>query len=113
MTQPIPEVRDGMIRQASQERMVRDTIIMQKVNGAQREAFKTRFPGQVEHCMRLTAERLQAILTKKPADLTDTASWTGSAAEIQHLSEALYALTKINREYPVTLGATIAMEEIA
>ena len=51
-----PDIRDGMIHNAQQERMTRDTLIMQKVNGAHREAFKTRFPGQIEHCMRLTAE---------------------------------------------------------
>ena len=65
------DIRDGMIHNAQQERMTRDTLIMQKVNGAHREAFKTRFPGQIEHCMRLTAERLQAVLTKKPKDLTN------------------------------------------
>jgi len=95
-----PEVRDGMIHQAQQERMARDTLIMQKVNGAHRDAFTKRFPGQVEHCMRLTAERLQAILTRKPSDLADPATWNCTAEEIAQLSEALYALTKINREYP-------------
>jgi len=95
-----PEARDGQIHQAQQERMTRDTLIMQKVNGAHREAFTKRFPGQVEHCMRLTAERLQAILTRKPADLADPATWNCTAEEIAHLSEALYVLSKINREYP-------------
>lgn len=32
--------------------------IMQKVGAAQREAFAVKFPGQVEHILRLTAERL-------------------------------------------------------
>ena len=71
-----------MIDQAQQERMARDVKIMQKVNQAHREAFKTRFPGQVEHCMRLTAERLQAILTNKPSDIADPATWTSTADEI-------------------------------
>jgi len=94
------EVRDGMIHQAQQERMTRDTLILQKVNAAHREGFKSRFPGQVEHCMRLTAERLQAILVRKPTDLGDPETWNSTAQEIAHLSEALYNLTKINREYP-------------
>jgi hypothetical protein len=94
------EVRDGMIHQAHQERIERDVKIMQKVNAAHREGFKARFPGQVEHCMRLTAERLQALLTRKPTDLSDPTTWNCTAEEIVHLSEALYVLTKINREYP-------------
>ena len=97
---PSSQARDGMIDQAHQERVVRDTLIMQKVNHAHREAFKSRFPGQVEHCMRLTAERLQAILTRKPVDLADPATWNCTAEEIESLSTALYSLTKINREYP-------------
>lgn len=105
MTKPTPEVRDGLVHQAQQERMIRDTMIMQKVNAAHRESFKTRFPGQVEHVLRLTAERLQAVLTRKPTDLADPATWNCTAEEIYHLSEALYALTKINREYP-TVGVS-------
>lgn len=101
MTNPTSHIRDGMINQAQQERITRDTLIMQKVNQAHREGFTKRFPGQVEHCMRLTAERLQAILTKKPADLADPDTWNSTAEEIANLAEALYNLSKINREYPV------------
>ena len=96
-----PQIRDGMIHQAQQERIVRDTLIAQKVNAAHREAFKTRFPGQVEHCMRLTAERLQAILTNKPKELADPESWTATAGEIASLSEALWHLSVINQMYPM------------
>ena len=98
---PSSTVRDGIIHQAQQERMVRDTKLLQKINAAHREAFTRRFPGQVEHIMRLVAERLQAVLTNKPADLADPATWTANADEIANLAEALYNLTKINREYPV------------
>ena len=96
-----PDVRNGMINQAQQERITRDTLIMQKVNAVHREAFKTRFPGQVEHCMRLTAERLQAILTKKPADLADPETWTSTADEIAKLSEALWHLSVISQVFPM------------
>jgi len=96
-----PDVRNGMIHQAQQERVVRDTLILQKVNAAHREAFKTRFPGQVEHCMRLTAERLQAILTKKPTELSDPETWTSTADEIASLSEALWHLSVISQIYPM------------
>jgi hypothetical protein len=99
-----PEVRDGIIHQAQQERMVRDTVILQKVNAAHREAFKQRFPGQVEHCMRLTAERLQAILTRKPTDLADPETWTSTADEIAKLSEALWHLSVISQIYPMEIA---------
>jgi hypothetical protein len=95
------EVRNGIIDQAQQQRMVRDTIILQKVNAAHREAFKTRFPGQVEHCLRLTAERLQACLTNKPDNLADPDTWTATAAEIAHLCEAIYYLNQVRQAHPV------------
>ena len=96
-------IRDGMIHQAQQERMVRDTLISQKINASHREGFKARFPGQIEHCMRLTAERLQAILTRKPTDLADPATWNSTTEEIANLAQALYNLSKINREYPMEI----------
>ena len=96
-----PAVRDGMIHQAQQERLARDTAIMQKVNHAHREAFKTRFPGQVEHCLRLTAERLQALLTNKTGDMAKPETWDYTTTEIRELSEAVYYLTLINQQHPV------------
>jgi hypothetical protein len=101
MSKPESAIRDGMIHQAQQERIERDVKIMQKVNHAHREAFTKRFPGQVEHCMRLTAERLQAILTKKPTDLADPETWTSTADEIAQLSNALWHLSVINQMYPL------------
>jgi hypothetical protein len=95
------QVRDGQQHQLEQDRMVRDTLIMQKVNGAHREAFKIKFPGQIEHIQRLTAERLQAILTRKPTDLADPATWNCSADEIAQLSAALWHLSVISQIYPM------------
>lgn len=86
---------------AKEDIMYQETKILQKVNKAHREAFKERFPGQVEHCMRLTAERLQALLTKKPSDLTDTSTWSGTPEEILQLSHGLYYLSIMNQHYPV------------
>jgi hypothetical protein len=99
-----PDVRNGMIHAAQQERMVRDTLIMQKVNGAHRDAFLKRFPGQVEHCMRLTAERLQAILTKKPTDLSDPSTWNCTAEEIRDLTVALDKLAHLHHAYPMEIS---------
>jgi len=57
-------MRDNEIHQAIEARRAQDTRIEQKINQAHREAFHLKFPGQVEHCMRLVAERLQAGLRK-------------------------------------------------
>lgn len=104
-------MRDGHIYQAQQTRMTRDTLILQKVNAVHREAFKTRFPGQIEHCLRLTAERLQAILVKKPEDLSNPETWTSTASEIASLSEALYYLSLISQQYPQENSNVIAQTD--
>jgi hypothetical protein len=96
-----PTMRDGAIFQATEAARARDTLILQKVNKAHREAFKHRFPGQVEHILRLTAERLQAVLTAKPDNLANPETWIATAAEIRDLSEALYYLAHINNQHPV------------
>ena len=93
------EVRDAVKKK--EDIMFQETKILQKVNKVHREAFKERFPGQIEHCMRLTAERLQAVLTKKPSDLTDTSTWSGTPEEILQLSHGLYYLSIMNQHYPV------------
>jgi hypothetical protein len=92
--------RDSMIDQAQQERMTRDVKIMQKVNQANREAFTQRFPGQIQHCMRLVAERLQAVLTNKPTELANPDTWTASAQEIRDLTQALENLAHLSQAYP-------------
>lgn len=90
-----------LVDQAQQQRVVRDTLILQKVNRAHRDAFKLKFPAQAEHIMRLTAERLQAVLTNKPANLADPETWASTASEIRDLSEALFYLAQISKENPV------------
>ena len=75
-----------------------DIRILQKVGAAQREAFKEKFPGQVEHCMRLTAERLQAVLQKRAStDPADPQTWACSAREIADLAIALSYLRDIQQ----------------
>lgn len=88
-------------QKAREDKLVKDTIILQKVNKFHREAFKERFPGQIEHCMRLTAERLQSILTSKPEDMTDTATWKSTPQDIHDLCHGLYYLSILNQHYPV------------
>jgi hypothetical protein len=61
------EWKDDAIRQAREQAdaiKLQDTIIQQKLGATHRAAFREKFPGQVEHCMRLIAERLQKGLAK-------------------------------------------------
>jgi hypothetical protein len=91
--------RDSEIRQAVQARAAQDTKILQKVNHAHREAFRERFPGQIEHAMRLTAERLQALLSKTETTVLNTPStWSCSAQDIRDLAVALDSLHNIHTE---------------
>jgi len=77
---------------------VQDVKILQKVNAVHREAFKEKFPGQVEHMMRLTAERLQAVLTKRAStDVADPTTWACTARDIADLSIALAQLRDIQQ----------------
>ena len=80
-----------MIDQDQEQQRIQDTRIAQKVMAAHREAFKEKFPGQVEHCMRLIAERLQLGL-RKDSDLQIS---DGSAKD---LSWALLNLWTIHQE---------------
>ena len=78
-----------MIDQKAEAARVADVRIEQKVMAAHREAFHQKFPGQVEHCMRLIAERLQTGLRKdQPVELM--------ATEIESLSHALNLIYTIH-----------------
>ena len=82
-----------------QQRLADDTKILQKVNAAHREAFVTKFPGQVEHCLRLVMERLHAGLDKRDGvDVARPNTWRLSPAEIADLSEAARYLHTIRSE---------------
>jgi hypothetical protein len=83
------DARSGEIHQALEARRVQDTKIQQKVMAAHREAFKEKFPGQVEHILRLVAERLQQGLRKdNPVELT--------ATEVESLAQALNSIYDIH-----------------
>ena len=78
-----------MIDQQAEADRVADTKIQQKLGAAHREAFHQKFPGQVEHILRLVAERLQQGLRKdNPVELT--------ANEVESLSQALNAIYDIH-----------------
>lgn len=54
----------GHARQQAEALRTQEAQIQAKVNQAHREAFQQKFPNQIEHCMRLIAERLQHGLRK-------------------------------------------------
>jgi hypothetical protein len=95
-------LRDGMIHNAVEARRADDTKIMQKVNAVNREAFTQRFPGQVEHHMRLISERLQWCLNKPDTiDLSRPATWPAEPDELFALAQALRCLNEIRRDWPI------------
>jgi len=99
---PDNSLRDSIVHNAQQQRMARDVKIMQGVNAAHREAFSHKFPGQLEHSMRLISERLQQILTKPPGvELTRPDTWPGTALEIADLAQALWHLQQVRLSLPV------------
>ena len=100
------ELRDAVIHNAVETRRARDVKIMQGVNQAHREAFVVRLPGQIEHSMRLIAERLIACLSKpEGTQLEDPATWPASAQEILHLADSLWVLEQLREHWPIPEAA--------
>ena len=92
-------MRDADIRAAVERRRVDDTKILQKVNAVNREAFLQKFPGQIEHIMRLTSERLMHCLNKpQQMDLDNPDTWPATAEEIALLAQALNNINQV-RQY--------------
>jgi hypothetical protein len=89
-----------MDRQKRAQEQYEDTKILQKVNGALREGFGTKYPGQVEHCLRLVMERLQAGLDKRDGcDVSDPTTWRMNTLEIQELANTAYLLNEIRKGF--------------
>lgn len=88
-----------MTRSEIVEKAVLDTKILQKVNAVHREAFSVKYPGQVEHCLRLIMERLQAGLDKRGnVDIANADTWLLSPAEILDLTSAAERLHRIRKD---------------
>ena len=88
------EWKDEAIRQAQEQadaQRVEEVKIQQKLGAAHRAAFREKFPGQIEHCMRLVAERLQRGLAKD-------AEMSISDCSAKDLSWALLNLYQIHCE---------------
>ena len=91
--------RDADIRAAIAAKETQDVKIAQKIMATHREAFRERFPGQCEHALRLTAERLQACLNKPEGfDMQDQSTWPANAEVIRNLAMAMESLYTIYRE---------------
>jgi len=83
-----------------QTQLVADVKILQKVNATHREAFNAKYPGQVEHCLRLTMERLQAGLDKRgEVTIDNPETWRMSTVELQELAHTAYLLNEIRRGF--------------
>lgn len=94
------DVRDADIRAAVESRRADDVKIAQKVNAANREAFVQKFPGQLQHSMRLINERLMNCLNKpEGTDLASPATWPAPAADLRDLAQALYHLDQIRQNW--------------
>jgi len=100
MSDITPAMRDAEIRAATEARRVDDTKIQQKVMAVNREAFVIKFPGQLQHSMRLINERLMNCLNKpEGTDLSNPDTWPADAAEISELAQALYYLDQIRQSW--------------
>lgn len=85
--------RDQEIRRAQEKARYDDTIILQKINASHRIAFSEKFPGQVEHILRLLTERLQNGLDKRDnVNLDDVNTWKLTPVELYELSDAVYKM---------------------
>lgn len=87
-------------RQRAADQQTQEVLIMQKVNRVNREAFLDRYPTQVEHCLRLTMERLQWGLDKRDGvDIARVDTWRITPAEIESLARAAHHLNQIRQGF--------------
>jgi len=92
-------MRDAQIHQAQQERMTRDTLILQKINASHRIAFAEKFPNQVEHILRLLTERLQSGLDKRDGvELDNPDTWKMDCRELADLSIAIANIYRVREK---------------
>lgn len=91
--------RDQEIKNAQEHAKVNETLIMQKINASHRVAFAEKFPGQLEHILRLLTERLQIGLDKRDGVLLeDPKSWKLSTTELKDLAQSIEAIYYIRKD---------------
>lgn len=87
-------------RQRLAQEQTADVKILQKVNAVHREAFREKYPAQIEHCLRLVMERLQAGLDKRGAvAIDDPSTWRMSTGELLDLARSAELLDSIRRGF--------------
>ena len=92
-------VRD-QIDQALETRRADQTKILQKVNAVNREAFVSKFPGMLEHSMRLVNERLMNCLNKPEGiNLSNPETWPADTDDIFALCQSLRCLNEVYRDW--------------
>jgi hypothetical protein len=102
MMRPDAEARDSDIRAAIAAKETQDVKIAQKIMATHREAFRLKWPSQLEHCLRLTAERLQSCLNKpEGCVLQDPKTWPADDEAIRNLAMAVESLYAVYREVHV------------
>ena len=80
------------------QKQVLETRILQKVNGAHREAFAEKFPGQLEHILRLITERLHLGLDKRDGvNVQNPDTWILTSEEILCLAQSMKAINEIRQ----------------
>ena len=73
-----------------------DLRIAKKIVAGQSAVFRDRFPSQVEQCLRLLTERLQAGLDKRNGVIIDTpTTWRMTAQELTALALAVEAIHNV------------------
>jgi hypothetical protein len=96
----VAEFKRQATDQAEQQRLAEETRILQKVRHAQRDAFPVRFPGQVDHCLRLVMERLQYGLDKRGnVVVTDVDTWLLLPEDLADLAKTAYYLNEIRKGF--------------
>jgi len=91
--------RDAEIRRATEAAKVSDTLILQKINASHRLAFAEKFPGQIEHILRLLTERLQAGLDKRDGvDITDPDTWKMPPEELAAMAHAILDIHTVKEQ---------------
>lgn len=78
-----------------------DRKLEARVQSEMEAAFRERLPGILEHCLRLTVERLQVGLLKDSStDLKRPETWTLTPEEIESLAHAVELLNRTRAILP-------------
>jgi hypothetical protein len=86
------------MNQRDQDKLVAEVKLLGKINAVHRASFKEKFPGSIEHILRLLTERLQLGLDKRNGvDLANPDTWILLPEEIKNLAEAMYYIIEIKR----------------